>query len=303
MNFLGRMTKSISLFRVHLTDVFVIPVESRGVLLQRRRSIMSLDKPWPLWEDRWQPLVARTVGRPKASHSDSQQPEPSPRQHPHRHGARWADVSMGELTQHLPADTKGFASCVTFLKFMSDTHINDSRWRNSQRTAIRNSSKPTKGADYNAITQHIAIQNGSSHLTREKKICHQLNRLILYSVWWKDPKGYQSTPSLFLWDTLHSKQPQPLAEKTRSFTNLTGAQRSRVPPGSLSQTHIFRVKSYSALVLHQPLFHSSVNYCSYPQFHLTWEELSSITPAMPARRRDGQDSGGARRQGLSTQSS
>jgi len=41
-DFLGRMKKSIPIFRVHLTAVFMIPVDTRGVLLELHRSIMSL---------------------------------------------------------------------------------------------------------------------------------------------------------------------------------------------------------------------------------------------------------------------
>lgn len=117
---------------------------------------------------------------------------------------RWV---WGEWTWHLQMDTKDFTTCVTYLIFTSDTHINNSRKRSSQRTVswfqphqteIKSSSKPIKATDYNATAHNIPIQNGSSHLTREQKICYQLNRFILYSVWCKDSKSDQSTPSLFL---------------------------------------------------------------------------------------------------------
>jgi len=94
-------------------------------------------------------------------------------------------------------DTKDFTSCVTYLMFMSDTHLNDSRQRSPQKTAIKSSSKLTQATYYNAITQHIAIQNGNIHLTREKKIRYLLNRLLSYSVRCKNPEGYQSTSSFF----------------------------------------------------------------------------------------------------------
>lgn len=127
---------------------------------------------------------------------------------------RWV---WGEWTWDLQMGTQDFTTCVKHLIFTSATYINYSRLRSSQRisslfqpqqTAITCSTKPIKATDYNATVQRMAIQNGSSHLRREQKTCCQLNSLILYSVWSKDSKSYQSTPSPFLQKTLHSKQPQ-----------------------------------------------------------------------------------------------
>lgn len=181
-------------------EVSVIPSETRGFLLQHLRSVMSLPGLClALLGRRCQSLGAWTF-RFTAARGFLQTTSSWPWGSLHwdwceenRHGmCKWTHRTL-PLVKHLV--------------FTSDTHRNYSRQRSSQRnvscfqlqqTAITSSTNSIKATDYNAIAQHIAIQNGSSYLTREQKICFQLNSLILYSLWCKDSKSYQSTPSLFL---------------------------------------------------------------------------------------------------------
>lgn len=154
-----------------------------------------LDYPWPCWEEGDSPWEHK--------HSDSQQPETSCKQYSHCHEAPCTEMGV-RRTDTAPASghTGLYHLCNTLDLY---THINDSRQRTSQRTvswfqpwqtSIMSSTEPMKASDYNVIAQHRAIQNGSSHLTREQKIWYQINSPILYSVWYKDFKSYQSISSL-----------------------------------------------------------------------------------------------------------
>lgn len=181
-------------------------------------------------------------------------------------------------------DTQDFTTSVTHLIFTPDTHINDSRQRSSQRTvscfqpwqtALMNSTKPTKATDYNAIAQHIAIQNGSSHLTREQKICYHFNSLILYVLYGaKILKVTKAQPHFFCKTHSTVSSLNISWKKQEYFTNLTRAQSGRVSTGSLS--HVFSELNLIRVWFSISLSSSPIVYTSMQSTTTTAVTLSSL---------------------------